>query len=173
MPRLILRGTKEVKCRSRLAASTFVELVVTIFLLTVFAALAFPVFWGASKANTSHSITAAAQRARLSLSTILPRLCEEVRPPYWTNPDKVFQSSGTEWKVYYRNGKDSDFLILRKESESRLSLATSDSNVSIDNLNGLAVDWWKQDKRIIGFRIQWLQDNQTMEFHAAWGSFIL
>lgn len=173
MLRLTPPGTRGLRQQSRIPASTFVELVVTMFLLTVFAALAFPVFWGASKAKTSHSITAAAQRTRLSLSTILPRLCEEVRVPYWANRDKVFQSSGTEWKVYYRNGKDSDFLILRKESESRLGLVTSETNISIDNLNGLAVDWWKQEKRIIGFKVQWQQNNQTMEFHASWGSFIL
>jgi len=155
------------------AATTFVELVVTIFLLTAFAALVFPIFWGTSKATAAHAVDNAAQRAKLSLATLLPRLTEEVRPPYWENPDKVFQESGTEWKALYHNGKVDDFLTLRKEGESRLSLVTPEATLSIDNLPGLAVDWWKKDKEIVGFTVQWQQGRETMEFHASWGSFIL
>ena len=173
MPRPILPGTRKPSRPGKMTASTFVELVVTIFLLTAFAALVFPVFWGTSKATAAHAVDNAAQRARLSLATILPRLTEEVRPPYWENPDKVFRETGTEWRALYRNGRDDDFLTLKKESESRLSLVTPGAVFSIDNLPGLTVDWWKKDKKIVGFTVQWRQGRETMEFHASWGSFIL
>ena|GEM_PF-3531601 len=174
MQRHILPGTRNLFVRpGKVAATTFVELVVTIFLLTAFAALVFPIFWGTNKATAAHAVDNAAQRARLSLATLLPRLTEEVRPPYWENPGKVFQESGTEWKAFYRNGSVNDFLTLRKESESRLSLVTPEATLSIDNLPGLAVDWWKKDKEIVGFTVQWQQGRETMEFHASWGSFIL
>jgi hypothetical protein len=113
MPRHILPGTRNPALPAgKVGASTFIELVVTIFLLTVFAALVFPIYWGTSKATAAHAIDNAAQRARLSLATILPRLTEDVRPPYWENPEKVFQESGTEWKAFYRNGMPNDFLTL-------------------------------------------------------------
>jgi hypothetical protein len=150
-----------------------VELVVTIFLLTLFAAIAFPILWSSAKANVAHSLETAAQRARLSVATVLPRLTEEIRLPYWQNPKKVFQSSGNELKVLYRNGQESEFLILRKEGGSRLSLVTSDASFSIDNLPGLAIDWWKKEDRIVGFTLHWRQGTETAEFHASWGSFLL
>ncbi len=157
----------------RLTASTFVELTVTVFLLSVFAALAFPIFWGAMKSSTSHSDKTATQRAALTLSVVLPKLCEEVRPPYWESTDKVFLSSGTEWRARYWNGKEADYLILQKENDSRLRLMTPESSISIDHLNGLEIDWWKQEKRIIGFKVRWQNDNKTVGFHASWGSLIL
>ena len=167
MPRLSLCGTR------RLPASTFVELVVTIFLLSAFAATAFPLFWGASKASASHSVSNAERRADLSVAMILPRFCDEVRPPYWANPDKVFQSAGNDLKAFYYNGKKEDFLILRKENDTRLALVTSDASVSIDNLSDLNVDWWTKEKKIVGVTVTWRRNGQTMEFHASWGSFIL
>jgi hypothetical protein len=174
MQRHILPGTRNLFARpGKVAATTFVELVVTIFLLTAFAALVFTIFWGTSKVTAAHAVDNASQRARLSLATVLPRLTEEIRPPYWGNPGKVFQESGTEWKVLYRNGKVDDFLTLKKEGESRLSLVTADATLSIDNLPDLTVDWWKKDKEIVGFTVQWRQGKETMEFHASWGSFIL
>jgi hypothetical protein len=54
-----------------------------------------------------------------------------------------------------------------------LSLVTPEASFFIDNLPGLAVDWWKKDKKIVGFTVQWRQGKETMEFHASWGSFIL
>jgi hypothetical protein len=156
-----------------LAASTFVELVVTIFLLTVFAALIFPVFWSTSRATTAHAMFNAVQRSKLSLATVLPRLTDEVRPPYWVSQEKVFLKAGTEWRALYRNGRADDFLVLRKEGDSRLSLVTSEGTLSIDNLPGLSIDWWEKNKRIIGVTVQWRQGTETMEFHASWGSFIL
>lgn len=155
------------------AGSTFVELVVTMLLLVLFASLAFPIFWSSAKASASQSVENAAQAARLSLASKLPRLAEEVRPPYWENPDKVFQGSANELKAFYFDGKDDGYLALRKESESRLSMTTSELTLSIDNLPGLALDWWKKDKRIIGFTVQWLQNDKIMEFHASCGSFLL
>ncbi len=174
MPWPTLRGIRTAPLRpGKVAASTFVELVVTMFLLVLFASLAFPIFWSSAKATTSHSLDITAQRAKLTLATVLPRFSEQVRPPYWGNPDTVFQSSGSEWKAFYRNGDATDFLLLRKESESRLSLVTSDATVAIDNLPGLSVDWWIKDKRILGFTVHWQHHNEIQEFHAAWGSFIL
>lgn len=170
----IPHGTRRQTSRQgALVASTFVELVVTIFLLTVFAALVFPVFWSMSKASTSHAVENAAQQSKLTLVTILPRLAEEVRPPYWASQEKVFQQSGSECKVLYRNGKADDFLIFRKESDSSLSLVTTEETLSIDNLPGVTVDWWEKDERIVGVTVQWRQGRETVEFHAAWGSFIL
>jgi len=169
----MLPGTRSAVRGRRLPAFTLVELVVTMLLLSIFAVMAFPVFWGASKASTSHSVTAAAQRAKLSLATVLPRFCDEVRPPYWEKADKVFQASGSEWKAFYYEGKESDFLIIRKAGASRLDLVTPEVTVSLDNLKEVSVDWWKQEKRVIGLKVQWRQGNQVMEFHASWGSFIL
>ena len=85
----------------------------------------------------------------------------------------MFQGSANELKAFYFDGKDDGYLALRKESESRLSMTTSELTLSIDNLPGLALDWWKKDKRIIGFTVQWLQNDKIMEFHAACGSFLL
>ena len=142
-------------------------------LLVLFASLAFPIFWSSAKASASQSIENSAQAARLSLAAKLPALAEEVRPPYWENPDRVFQGSANELKALYFDGKGDGYLTLRKESDTRLSLATPDLQISIDNLPGLALDWWKKDTRIIGVTVQWLQKGTTMEFHVAWGSFLL
>jgi hypothetical protein len=174
MPRRVLPGTRLFRLpKGRVSATTFVELVVTILLLVLFAAIAFPILWSSARANTAHSVETAAQRARLSVATLLPRLTEEVRPPYWENQGKVFQDSANEWKAFYRNGKESDFLIVRKEGESRLRLVTSDTSFLLDNLPELSVDWWKKKERIVGITVQWKQGVRTVEFHAAWGSFLL
>jgi hypothetical protein len=151
-----------------------VELAVTMFLLILFASLAFPIFWGTAKADTAHAVESAAQAARLSLAAYLPRLAEEVRPPYWENPEKVFQGSGgTELKAFYRDGAADGTLVFRKEGDARLAIVSSDSTLFIDNLPDLALDWWKKDDRIIGVTVQWKQQEKIMEFHASWGSFIL
>jgi hypothetical protein len=139
----------------------------------LFASLAFPIFWSTSKAATSHTLDITAQRATLLLATTLPRLSDEVRPPYWENPATVFQSSGSQWKAFYRNGSATDFLLLRKDSDSRLSLVTPDAVVTIDNLPGLSVEWWEKDSRILGFTVCWRHQNELRTFHASWGAFLL
>ncbi len=158
---------------ARLAASTFVELVVTIFLLVAFAALVFPIYWGTHPASAASGLENAAQRSELSLATVLPRLCAEIQPPYWANPQTAFQKSGSECRALFLDGKQDGYLAVRKDTDSRLSLVTADLTVSIDNLPGVTVDWWEKDKRIIGITIQWRRGADTMEFHAAWGSFTL
>jgi hypothetical protein len=157
----------------RLSGSTFIELVVTMLLLVLFAALAFPLYWSTNKATAAHEISDAAQRSRLSLVTFLPRLTNDVRPPYWENPDKVFSSSGDELTAQFYGGNKDESLKLRKESDSRLSLTTPSLTLSIDNLPGVAIDWWKKEDRIVGFTVSWRQGSDKEQFHAAWGSFTL
>ncbi len=159
--------------KGRLSGSTFVELVVTIFLLAAFSSLLFTIFWATTKADVSHSALTASQESQLSVAAFLPRLTEEIHPPYWAGTDKVFQNQGSDWKVFYRNGEDANFLIVRKQSDSRLELITPDSSLSIGNLAGLSIDWWKKDGRIIGLSVQWHQGNDTVVFHSAWGSLVL
>ena len=169
MRRLIPIGTKP----GRLAGTTFVELVVTMFLLAAFSSLVFTLFWGTSKASAAHGSETAAEQSKLSLATYLPRLTEEVHPPYWANPDKVFENQGNDWKVYYRDGEDANFLIIRKKGDTQLDLVTPDATLSIKNLTGLSVDWWKKNDRIIGISVKWLEAKTPNEFHAAWGSLVL
>lgn len=157
----------------RVAASTFMELVVTMFLLVLFASFAFPLIWGTTRATAAHDLENAALRSKLSLVTLLPRLTEEVRPPYWENPEKLFVNAANEYKVEYGEGESAHSLIIRKESDARLSLATRESGFTIDNLPGLGLDWWKKDERIIGITVRWRQGDETAEFHSAWGSFPL
>jgi len=157
----------------RLVASTFVELVATMLLLTLFAILGFSLYWGSAKASASQAMNNAVLQAKLSLATYLPRLAAEVRPPYWLSPDAVFQSSGNEWKASYLNGDRDDSLILRTDGPSRLSLITPRMSMTIDNLPDLAVDWWQKDGRIIGVTVHWRQGDGAVDFHAAWGTFIL
>ena len=174
MPPLIPRGIERgASGPGRLAATTFVELVVTIFLLVAFASLVFPLFWGSGRANASAAVENAAQRAELTLASVLPPLCEEVHPPYWARQESVFQASGTEWKALYYNGKEDEFLVVKKDGDSRLTLVTGDRTLSIGNLPGLSVDWWEKDKRIIGITVQWHRGSRTRQFHAAWGSLAL
>jgi hypothetical protein len=158
---------------TRVAASTFVELVVTMFLLVLFASLAFPLFWGATKASTAQALENTAQQSRLTLVSLLPRLSAEVLPPYWENPAEGFAISGAEYRADYFDGEGGSFLVLRKEGEARLVLATPKASFSIDNLPGLALDWWKKDGRTIGFMVTWRQGAKAMEFRSAWGSFPL
>jgi hypothetical protein len=155
------------------AGSTFVELVVTLFLLAAFSGLVFTLFWSTTRANVAHTAVTVSQQARMSVVIDLPRLTEEIHPPYWVDPDKVFENEGTDWKVYYRQGDQANFLILRQKSETRLDLVTPDSTLSIGNLPGLSVDWWKTGGRIIGFTVQWQQGRDVTVFHAAWGSLVL
>ncbi len=156
----------------RAAASTFVELVVTIFLLAAFSSLVFTLFWATTKADVAHTTVTAFQQARLLVAAYVPKLTDEIHPPYWVNQDRAFQNQGTDWKVFYRQGDPANFLIFRKKSDSRLDLVTPDSTLSIDNLPGLVLDWWKKDGRIIGVTVQW-QGKETTVFHAAWGSLVL
>ncbi len=168
------RGTEPwLRRPGRLAATTFVELVVTIFLLVVFAGLIFPLFWGSGRANAAAAVSNAAQRSELTLASVLPPLCDQVRPPYWARQESTFEVSGTEWKAGYYNGKKDGWLVVRRDGNSRLSLVTADRTVSIDNLPGLSVDWWEKDKRIIGITVQWRRGSETRQFHAAWGSLAL
>jgi hypothetical protein len=157
----------------KVAASTFVELLATMLLLVLFASLAFPLLRGATRAGAAHDAENAVLQSRLSLATLLPRLTEEVRPPYWENPEKVFAGAGDEYRVAYGEGEGAFSLILRKDGDSRLILATSNADFMIDELPGLDLDWWKEGERIIGIRIRWRQDGETAEFHAAWASFPL
>ncbi len=159
--------------KGRLAATTFVEMVVTIFLLVAFAGLVLPLFWGSSRANAAAVVENAAQRSELTLASVLPRLCSEVRPPYWARQERVFQASGNEWKARFVNGREEGCLVVKREGDSRLSLATEDRTLSIGNLPGLAVDWWEKDERIIGITVQWRRGAELREFHAAWGAFAL
>ncbi len=173
MPPRIPRGTSGAPRPGALPGTTFVELVVTIFLLSAFAAVVFPIFWSASKASAASNAESAAQRSELSLVTVLTRLCAEVHPPYWADPQQVFLESGSELKALYRDGRKDDFLAVQKEGDSRLSLATAEVTVQIDNLPGLSVGWWEKDKRIIGITVQWQRGSEVREFHAAWGAFPL
>jgi hypothetical protein len=157
----------------RIVASTFMELVVTIFLLVLFSSIVFSVLWSATKAAAAHALENAAQQSRLSLVSMLPRFTEEVLPPYWENPDRVFASEGDEYRAAYDKGRGDKFLVSRKESSTRLSIATSEASMSIDNLPELALGWWKKDGRTIGMTIKWRQGSEPMEFHASWGSFTL
>jgi len=157
----------------RAAASTFVELIATLLLLSLFAVLGFSLYWSTAKATAAEAVDDASQRAKLALATLLPRLSGEVRVPYWENPDAVFHNSGSEWKVDYLGGVQSDSLILRIEDGSNLRISTSQFDSSIDGLPSLAVDWWKKDGRIIGFTIQWLQGGEERAFHASWGALLL
>jgi len=171
---LIPRGTKPGPSGpGRLAATSFVELVVTIFLLVAFASLVFPLFWGSGRANAAAAVENAAQRAELTMASVLPPLCEQVRPPYWVRQESAFQASGTEWKAHYCNGREDESLVVKKEGDSRLTLVTGDRTLSIGNLPGLSVDWWEKDKRIIGITIRWHRGPRTRQFHAAWGSLAL
>jgi hypothetical protein len=158
---------------ARVAASTFVELVVTMFLLVLFASLASPLLWGTTKAAAAHDLENAVLQSKLRLVTLLPRLTEELRPPYWENPEKLYVNAGNEYKVEYGEGALALSLIMRKESDSRLSLATRESYFTIDNLPGIGLDRWKKDERIIGITVRWRQGGETAEFHSAWGSFPL
>ena len=175
MRRPVQIGTKQAVGPSgapRLPGFTFVELIVTIFLLTAFSSLAFTLFWTSTKADMAHNALTAAQQARQAMAIYLHRLTEEIRIPYWANPDKVFQDQGSEWKVFYLNGDPDDFLILRLH-ESGLDLVSKDSSLSINNLPNLSLDWWKKDGRIIGVLVHWLQGTETVAFHAAWGAQVL
>jgi hypothetical protein len=157
----------------RASGSTFVELIVTMLLLVLFAVLAFPLYWSASKAGAAHGIDNAAQRARLTLASVLPRLTEDVRPPYWENQEKIFSSSGGELSACFYGGKKDDRLILRKAGDSRLSMTTPSMTLSIDDLKGLGLDWWTVDGRIVGLTVSWTRGSETMRFRAAWGAFTL
>jgi hypothetical protein len=145
------------------------ELVVTMLLLSLFASLAFPLYWSANKAAAEQGMSNAAQAATLTLVTLLPSLTEEVRPPYWIGQDRLIEGSTSEWRVaYYRGDKDS-LLVLRTEGESRLRLTAGGDAIVIDNLCGLRVDWWKKGERTIGFTVSWRRGAETQEFHAAFG----
>ena len=157
----------------RLGASTFVELVATMLLLSLFALLGFSLYWGSAKAETANALANASIRSRLALASSLPRLASQVRPPYWEKPGTIFQSSGRSWTAHYFEGVKDEVLTLCVEGPSRLGIKTQDLNVSIDNLPDLSVDWWEKDGRIIGFVIAWSQDGAARDFHAAWGSFLL
>jgi hypothetical protein len=174
MPLHIPIGIEKKAARpGRVSASTFMELVVTMFLLVLFASIAFPILWSTTKATAAHALGNVAQQSRLSLVSMLPRFTEEVLPPYWENPGKVFACEGSEYKIAYLDGDRDGFLVLRKEGESRLSIATPKTILFIGNLPELALDWWKKDGRTIGITVKWRQGTDAMEFHSSWGSFTL
>jgi hypothetical protein len=174
MPSRITPGIERTISRpGRIVASTFMELVVTMFLLVLFSSIIFSVLWSATKATAAHDLDNAAQQSRLSLVSMLPRFTEEILPPYWENPDKVFVSDGDEYRAAYDKGQGDSFLVVRKESATRLSIATSDASLSIGNLPELALGWWRKDGRTIGITISWRRGSETTEFHASWGSFTL
>lgn len=152
-----------------LAGSTFVELVVTLFLLATFSILVFTLLWATSKASAAQGAESASEQSKLALATFLPRLTEQVHPPYWAREDKTFENTGNDWKAFFRDGQDSNFLILRKQGNTQLDLVTPDSTISIKNLPELVIQWWKKNDRIIGVSVKWANN----EFHAAWGSFLL
>jgi hypothetical protein len=158
----------------RLPGSTFIELVLMMLLIVLFAALAFPLYWSANKATLSLEANNALERSALTLATILPRLTAEIRPPYWESPDHIFASSGDALSVRFFGGSKDGVLNFRKDGDSRLVITTPTGSFAIGNLQGLSLGWWKtDDDRIVGIVAEWAQGRKKVQFHAAWGSYSL
>jgi Tfp pilus assembly protein FimT len=155
--------------RSGIKALTFVEVIVTMALLLLFVALAYPFFYGIAKGYATHQTANAALESRLALTTRLAALARQVSLPYWENPDTVFVAQGTSWTVRYWQGDPDKTLVLAQESPGRLKVSTADGTLLFDHLPPLTVDWWKKDGRIVGWQVIW---PEAKPFHIAWGSFI-
>jgi hypothetical protein len=150
-------------------AITFVEVLVTISLLLLFAALSYPQFYSLIKGFTTHHAANSALEARLGLITRLTRLSAEVRPPYWENPGTVFQRDGTTWTVQYWRGDHDKTLVLSADAPDHLKATTPDGALEFNHVPPVTIDWWKKNDRIIGWQLQW-QDGSP-PFHLAWGAF--
>jgi len=149
-------------------ALTFVEVLVTMSLLLLFAALAYPVLYGVTKGYQAHRSANSALEARLSLTTRLAKLSSEILPPYWENMDSVFLHDGASWTARYWQGDPDKALVLSFDAPGRLRIVTPDGTLIFDHLPAIIVDWWKKDGRILGWQLQWQQDAPT--FHTAWGT---
>ena len=157
----------------RLGGTTFIELVVTIFLLAAIATLAFSLYWSASKASAANEIENAALRARLTLVTMLPRATSSIRPPYWGDPERIFTSSGGSLSADYFDGAKGSLLVIKRLNDSGIAIVSPDLEIGIGDLPGVSIDWWKNEGRIIGVVVGWRQGKKTNFFHAAWGAFVL
>ena len=156
--------------RSGTKALTFVEAVVTMALLLLFAALAYPIFYSMTKGYATHHAANDALESKLALTTRLAAMAAQVAPPYWENPDTVFTREGSSWTVKYWQGDQDKTLVLTQESPSRLELSSDTGTMLFDHLSPLAVDWWKKDGRILGWQVTWPDGSKP--FHVAWGSFL-
>lgn len=149
-------------------ALTFVEVVVTISLLLLFAALAYPLLLTVTKGYASHHTANDALEAHLSVTTRLAALTAQVAVPYWESPADAYTQQGSTWTVKYWHGEPDQTLVLSQESPGRLKLTAGGGTLLFDHLPPVSIDWWKKDGRILGWQIQW---PGTKMFHAAWGSF--
>lgn len=157
----------------RASGTAFVEAVVTMLLLALFAALAFPLYWSASKASAAQGLETAARRSELVLATALPRFTEAVRIPYWSKPESAFSESGSECSAAFYGGDSEARLALRKDGPSRLRITSPEGSLAIDGLPELGLAWWKKGERTIGITVSWSRGSERVELRSAWGSFPL
>ena len=159
--------------RLRLVAFTFVEVIVTIILLVLFAGLVFPLYWGTTHADMAHETRAASQQAVLTLLAALPQFTENVQPPYWADPEKFSQRDDQEWKINFWKGKAKKYLVFKKLDDDTLLIRTPNSQFKIPSLPNLTLSWWKKENRVIGFTVVWEENGHTQSLHAPWGGELL
>ncbi|NNM66881.1 MAG: hypothetical protein HKM06_02590 [Spirochaetales bacterium] len=157
----------------RLAAFTFVEVIVTIILLILFASLIFPLYWGTTHADMAHETRTAAQQAQLTLLSALPQFTADVQPPYWVNPENFAQRDDQEWKISFWKGKAKEYLVFKKLDDDTLVIKTPKSQFRIPSLPNLTISWWKKEKRVIGLAVSWEENGRKQSLHAAWGGELL
>jgi len=153
---------------SRVRAFTFPEALVTIALMVVFTALVGGVFFqGRTLAERLEAEDRLLQE-KVSLTTTLAVLCQQVHPPEWAASDQVFTTSAQGLTVKYWNADPQQTLSFAVVGGT-LRVQAGDGVFSWKILKALGVDYWKASDRVVGLVVHWTEAGDQHELHLAWG----
>lgn len=146
---------------------TFAETLVTIAVLVLFIGSAVGLSMVTHANQMRSERDQLRQLERISILSILPRLCSSVRPPLWASRSTSFQGEAQALVAHYWEGQ-ADQTVHFEIEEQRLTAVTPDSRWAWGRaeLGGLA--WWVKDGRVVGLRLSWAEAPDQW-IHFAWG----
>ena len=153
---------------SRILAFTFPEALVTIGLMLLFAALVGGVYFQGRFLTDRQAQRDSLIQDKLSLATLLPALCQGVRPPEWMGQDQVFQESGTGLTVKYWNAEP-DKTLTFEIIDGALRVAAPEGSWSWKSLKPMTVEWWKNSDRVVGLIVHWTEEGEGRSLRLSWG----